>query len=310
MTRTPKSTVKTLFWAAFCTTLLGGAAANEKPPPDCRLRMLATLEMQTQSDGRVTIPVQMEGHNYRLMVDTGGYINTVSRQLVAQEGYHPRQSSGFLRGMGTTILSTYVKVKDFVIGRSHGEGLEFFVDNFGGWSQDGTLAPQILAAYDVDFDFAHGKFNLISPDHCPGKVLYWTTSPAATVPFEIRNQTHIRIPVTIDGKQIMAIVDTGAHTSFITMRAASKFLGLDAKDPAMKSRENVPVNGMNGEVRNYPFQTLGFGGVTVSHPNIEIVEDRVWDQSDLLLGIGILRQLHLYIAYNEKKLYITSATAN
>jgi hypothetical protein len=105
----------------------------------------------------------------------------------------------------------------------------------------------------------------------------------------------------------MATVDTGAHTSFITMRAASKFLGLDEKDPALVSRGNVLVNGMNGQVRNYPFQTLNFGAVVVSHPHIEIVEDRVWNEDDLLLGVGILRQLHLYIAYKEKKLYLTPA---
>jgi predicted aspartyl protease len=296
--------------AALCAVLVGGAATGEKAAPDCRLRMIATLDMQTLPDGRVTIPVKIEGHEHRLMVDTGGYINTVSLQLVAEEGYHPRQSGGFLRGMGTTFLNTYVTVKEFIIGHSRGEDFEFYVDDFGNLSQDGTLAPQILAAYDVDFDFGHGKFNLVSSDHCPGKVLYWTQSPAAAVPFEIQNRTHIRIPITIDGKEIMATVDTGAHTSFITMRAASKFLGLDEKDPALKSRGNVPVNGMNGQVRNYPFQTLGFGAVVVNHPNIQIVEDRVWNEDDLLLGIGILRQLHLYIAYKERKLYITPALAN
>jgi hypothetical protein len=30
----------------------------------------------------------------------------------------------------------------------------------------------------------------------------------------------------------------------------------------------------------------------------------------LILGVGILRQLHLYIAYKEQKLYITPALAN
>ncbi len=37
--------------------------------------------------------------------------------------------------------------------------------------------------YDVDFDFAVGKFNLFSKDHCDGQVVYWTRSPVAVVPF-------------------------------------------------------------------------------------------------------------------------------
>jgi predicted aspartyl protease len=123
--------------------------------------------------------------------------------------------------------------------------------------------------------------------------------------------THIRIPVTIDGKEINAVLDTGAPTSFITMRAARRYLGLDEKDPALKSRGTVSINGMAGTVYNYPFQSLSFGAIQVSHPQIHIVEDRVWDnQTDLLLGIGILRQLHLYIAYKEGNMYITPALAN
>ena len=68
---------------------------------------------------------------------------------------------------------------------------------------------------------------------------------------------------------------------------------------------------MAGTVYNYPFQSLSFGAVQVSHPQIQIVEDRVWyDKTDLLLGIGILRQLHLYIAYKEGKMYLTPAMEN
>lgn len=292
------------------SALLSWTPARAQQVKDCPLRLAAGLEMQTIPDGRVTIPVQVEGHDYRLMVDTGGYINTLSRQLVKQEGYHPRQSAGELRGMGTLKLDSYVTVKEFTIGHSHGKNFDFYVDDFNSLFEDGTLAPQVLAMYDVDFDFAHGKLNLIYPDHCPGAVTYWTKTPPAVVPIEIKDRTHIRIPVTIDGKEIMATVDTGSHTSFITMRAAKRFLGVDEKDPALISRGNIPVNGMVGPVYNYPFQTLNFGGVQVNHPHIEMVADKVWDQEDLLLGIGILRQLHLYIAYKEKEMYITPALAN
>jgi len=293
------------FWA-----LLGWGPAVAEAPQECKLRAVMAAEMQTIPDGRVAIPVQFEGHDYRLMVDTGGYINTVSPQLVKQEGYHPRQSQGLvLRGMGISKLDSYVTVKDFAIGRSHGKNFEFFVDDFSNSFADGTLAPQVLAVYDVDLDFGHGKFNLMSPDHCPGAVVYWA-GQAAIVPIAIKDLTHIRIPVTIDGKEIMATVDTGASTSFITMRAARRFLGIEEKDPALKSRGNITVNGMAGPVYNYPFKGLSFGGVQVNNPRIQMVADKVWTEDDLLLGIGILRQLHIYIAYKEKKMYITPALVN
>jgi len=292
--------------AALLAILFCGEA-NAQQTPDCRLLPKAMLEMQTMPDGRVTIPVQVDGHDYRLMVDTGGYINTLSPQLVKEQGYESQRSPGELRGMGTMRLDHYVTVKDFAIGRSHGKNFKFYVDDFNDAFEDGTLAPQVLGAYDVDLDFAHGKLNLISPDHCPGQVTYWTKFSATVIPIQIQGLTHIRIPVTIDGKEIMAVVDTGASTSYITMRAAKRYLKIDEKDPALKLRGNIPVNGMVGPVYNYPFESLNFGDIKVSHPRIQIVEDKVWDQTDLLLGIGILRQLHIYIAYKEKKMYITPA---
>jgi len=297
------------FVLAGLIALLSGGPTMAQQGQDCRVRPLAELDMQTLPDGRVTIPVQLDGRDYRLLVSTGGYVNTLSEHVVKEGNYHPIRGVAMLRGMGTRELDRVLTVKDFAMGNAHGRDFGFFVDDFESLLADGTLAPEILGAYDVDFDFAHSKLNLISPDHCPGKVVYWAND-AAVVPIEIKDRTHIRIPVTIDGREIMATVDTGAPTSFITMRAARRYLDLDEKNPALKLRGNIPINGMVGPVYNYPFKSLSFGGVVVNNPHIEMGADKLWNGEDLLLGIGILRQLHLYIAYKEKKMYITPALVN
>jgi hypothetical protein len=57
---------------------------------------------------------------------------------------------------------------------------------------------------------------------------------------------------------------------------------------------------------------LDFGRVSVRNPPIAIFSDNFAKGlgSDLILGTDVLRHMHLYIAYGEKRLYITAAQAN
>jgi predicted aspartyl protease len=309
---------KRLVLTALLSSLISSTAAPAQPGEDsnqsnqnCPLHVVAGLEMRTMPDGRVTIPVQFEGHDHRLMVDTGGYINTVTQQLIKEEGYNVESSHGVdLQGIGIRRLKTYIEAKDFAIGNAHGSDFQFYVDVFNNLFADGTLAPEILANYDVDFDFGHDKFNLIQPQHCPGRVVYWTRSPAAIVPMEILDKTHIRVPVIIDGKEIMATLDTGSTTSIVSMRVAARIFGIDEKTAGLQALGTITVNGLPSPAYVYPFRSLALGSISMQEPYIQIVSDSVWNKDDLLLGIDALRQMHLYIAYGEKKLYATPALEN
>ncbi len=287
---------------ALLCVLPVSSGAQEKAAT-CSLTIAASLEMRTIDDGRFTVPIQIEGHEYQLMPDTGGYWNTLIPRVVKKEGYRTQQADQNLIGFGSSIMKMFVTVKELGLGRARGHNFDFYVHNGDPRFYDGTLTPQTIAAYDSDFDFAHDKFNLFLPDHCPGKVVYWTREPAAIVPMTLDSSHHIRIPVTIDGKKIMAILDTGATTSVITVTAATRYLGIDNKNPGIK-----PLNS-SGTVFSYPFQTMSFGDISISHPHVEVYPDRAWNDNEMIVGMGVLRQLHLYVAYGEEKLYLTSATA-
>ena len=119
---------------AMALAMIAGAAqAADKAAdqPDCRLKDdhgLADVYHHGRA-GYLRSPVQIKGHDYRLMIDTGGYINTVSPGLVKHEGYRPSVSTGVrLKGMGITMLNSYVTVRDSAIGNAHGKDFNFFVD--------------------------------------------------------------------------------------------------------------------------------------------------------------------------------------
>ena len=287
-------------------------AAEAADKTDCRMARYASLPMSTLPDGRIAVPVAIEGHAASFLVDTGGISATMSHQLATEIGKEPQQFRRGLIGVGGAVMSTTIHADDFALGPMHGKDILVFIDERigGAGEMDGTLAPEMMRRFDVDFDFHHGAMNLFSQDHCPGNVVYWTKSDAVVVPMDVQPNGKIRIPVMVDGQKVMAILDTGSVTSFMTMDMARK-LGIAPDNKDLKVKRSYGYQDRFKEY-DYPFKTLTLDGLTVSNPHIRIMSDAALPGGlgyDLTLGISFLRQLHVYVAYKEEKLYITPAAA-
>jgi len=272
--------------------------------PKCNLLQYASLDLTTEPNGRVTVPAQVNGRTVPFIVDTGGAFGGISSSLASAMGL-PRRPWPF----GTRIVF-YGKVEEkhivaldtFGLGRLVAKSVPMPVmpDIMLDGDTYGLLAGNVLHGYDVDIDFLHEKLNLFSPDHCPGRVVYWADA-WAEVPMTLDDTWHIVIPVTLDGKRLKAIVDTGAADTVMTVEHEQELFGYDRS--AFK-----PVGGLF----QYPFATLKFEGVEVQHPDIRLIPASAVARGapELLLGVNVLRQLHLYISYKEKMLYLTAADAH
>jgi predicted aspartyl protease len=273
----------------------------------CQLNRFSILPITTLPDGRFTVPVQLDGEPLNLMVDTGGAVVTLTNDKAYSLGLPVLQANSELRGVAGARFSGLTIVDSFSLGRLQGKNIPFYVDSALPAGADGTLSPDIMRHYDVDVDPAHGTISLFSPEHCPGQVVYWTKGGYIALPMSVVSNGHIEIPVVVDGKKFKAILDTGAVGSIISLDAA-KALGITENSPELK-----PVTDNNGryKVYDYPFKLLDFDGVTVSNPRLQVVSSDFLPRGiDMLIGVSILRRLHLYIAYDEEKLYITPAMQN
>ena len=277
---------------------------------DCKLTRFSSLPMSTLSDGRIALPVAVDGHSASFLVDTGGISATMSRPLANEIGKEPKPYVRGLIGVGGAVLSNAIHADDFALGGMHGKDILVFIDErIGGAGMDGTLAPEMMRRFDVDFDFRQGTVSFFSQDHCPSKVVYWTKTGAIVIPMDVQSNGKILIPVTVDGTKIMATLDTGSVTSFISLGRAGR-LGVtpDSKDLKVKR-----VYGYKDRYKeyDYPFKTLSLDGLTVNNPHITIMSNDTLAgmENNLVLGISFLRQLHIYVAYKEEKLYVTPADA-
>ena len=288
-----------------------GFSASAAQAQDCKLTRFSSLPMSTLSDGRIALPVTIDGHDASFLVDTGGISATMSRSLANEIGKEPKPFRRGLIGVGGAVLSNAIRAEDFALGGMHGKDILVFIDErINGVGMDGTLAPEMMHRFDVDFDFRGGTVNFFSQDHCPGKVVYWTKGGAIVIPMDVQPNGKIRIPITVDGNEVMAILDTGSVTSFVSMKLARR-LGVTPDSKDLKLKRSYGFRDQFKEY-DYPFKTLSLDGLTVNNPQITVMSDAALGGglgNDLTLGISFLRQLHLYVAYKEEKLYITPASA-
>ena len=166
--------------------------------------------------------------------------------------------------------------------------------------------------YDMDIDFGSGRLKYFSPDHCPGKVVYWSPPAVAVIPITIEDRARIIVQVTLDGKEVKAVLDTGASGSTTTLDWARRYFDLTPESPEMKKAGNV-----NGSPRlpslTHTFHTLSFGGVDVHNLRVSFIPYRSnspgpLPQPDLTLGMDVLRHLHIYLAAKEKILYVSEGS--
>ncbi len=170
---------------------------------------------------------------------------------------------------------------------------------------------------DLDMDFGAGRLTAFSTDHCPGQVIYWPADNVAAVPVTVRNNLII-IPIQVDGEPMTAVMDTGAQYTVMNMALARRLFGLTPDSPDMK-----PLTETSGEksitAYGHVFGQLTFRGVTVKDLRIYLMPDQMAGHAglrqldgddavpDVIIGMDVLRHLHVYFATKEKRLYISDA---
>ncbi|MGH6873328.1 MAG: aspartyl protease family protein [Rhizomicrobium sp.] len=300
----------------------GAYAASIVPADDpaapagaaCRQTRIVGLDMETESDGLIAVPVEIDDKPVMLAVDTGA-IHTVISSRIADELQLQRDVSAQVYEMvGGVPIYQMAYTHSFRMGQLATGRVGFLVAPSGALhlDTDGLFGPDAMNNYDVEIDYAHGRFGLFSQDHCPGQVVYWTHDAYAKVPMHVDDSWHISVPITMDGRPMTAFIDTGAERSIMTLSTAKDLFGITPDTPGMTRRDDVSVNGTAPtSIYHYPFQSLNLEGIAVQHPDIDIMQDSALgkDGPQLIVGAGVLRQLHLYLAYKEQTLYATPAEA-
>jgi hypothetical protein len=280
----------------------------------CVVDQKATVPLRTVA-GSITVAIEIDGTAATFILDTGAWRTMVTDQAVQRLGLARDQwVSTTLRGIGGIVQRPNANPRSISIGGiplvrqtlTHDHSLTVGVLS-GARAQDagidGLLGRDFLAPFDLDLDLPANRLTLYQVSDCAGRFLPWSGKYTA-IPVSIPQGNAIILPVTIDGTQLHAVLDTGAASSVLAAPGMFK-LGLDqSKLAADPSALMSGVGPRVVTVHHHQFNALTVGDQTIASPALWAEPIRITPIADMLLGADWLAQRRIWISFATKQLFL------
>jgi predicted aspartyl protease len=256
------------------------------------------------------VPVTIDNDPAGLLLDTGANGTSVTPQAIAALGL--RDSPVFIgeAGVGGEQNNSAVEIGSIGIGAQTVHDAVAMdipltkapLDRFPVY---GLLGEDITSHYDLDFDAAHDTLTLYSPHHCANPSPTWG-SGAQRVDLEIRNNDLQNVmPVTLNGHDIRAELDTGASRSLVNEQAVGLDPNTVAADPR---RQSTGLNMMTVDERIHHFPDLIIAGRSYGPADLPVTTNTLPGGIDMLLGEDFLHRHRIYLSFQAHNLLIAPAS--
>ncbi|MBB6187701.1 aspartyl protease family protein [Rhodanobacter sp. MP7CTX1] len=292
----------------FCLGM-GLLLAGQAWADDCRLENYGTLPVEMVGS-RATTMVKINGNNTRFILDTGAFFNIMSSANASSLGLK-LQSAPFgyrVSGIGGAASVQQAHVKEFGILDMTLKNVDFIVG--GTDAGNGLLGANLLDFADLEIDLAHGKLTLFKVDHCDKESLaYWVKDGKYNVadiePADNQFDRRTFFTVTINGKKARAVLDSGASATVLTRDAAER-AGIDFNAPDVKvGSSGIGIGARPVKTWTVNIDSFSVGSETIQHSQMQVIDGRIGDRTDMLLGVDFLLAHHMFIANSKRKAYFT-----
>ncbi len=295
----------------------------------CQLQRLAVLPYQI-NHGHPVVDAQIDGKPASFIFDTGAFTTVLTPAAAKRLGLRQDgAASGEVIGLGGTRATRHYRANELRLGILHGEAWNFLsADILGGRPEeqpDGSLGADLLQQYDIDMDVPAHKIILYYPQHDCSQpsvfmhgALYRTAllnsrseiegyvpDPLARRPMlETVEYSSPQIMVLAYGKPLVAEIDTGSPQSFIYKNGAARLaLNRDvlARDKPIVAR-GIGPNAVPGAVHR--LVGLQIGELELQGMPIEVVSERSFDGTDMVIGLDVLALIHVWISHSSHQVVL------
>ena len=290
--------------------------------PSCDAKPAGELAIHRRGNQAfVSLPVN--GQVLNLLLDTGDFVTSLTPEAAQRLALPASSQPGVqMTGIGGSYVAPVVEAADVEFLGQHVANVPFPVlpgTEFQPEEHiDGLFGANFLSAYEVEMDFPAGKLRFYRHTGGCGGAPAWTAHATRLAATDAGHQL-LLIPVTINGVELNALMDTGSEDTSIT-RDAAQSLGLT--QAAMRGDQQITETGLGESTeRLHRFDSISIGSATFARPVLAVddqsspIQANVATQTaaalpvphhgvDVILGANYLFKTRIFVAYDRGEVMI------
>jgi predicted aspartyl protease len=269
--------------------------------PKCKLLRIAQWMMRAEYYSPV-VDAMINGQYVRVLLDTGAALTVVRRAATRSLNLARTEIEGL-----PNVEAVYIN--EFRIGKWERNDWRVLVAGEHDYGDDVALVlgDDFFQSADVEFDFQSNAVRVYQAKDCENAPLAYWARTATQVPIEPGER--VRLGISINGKPVRALLDSGASRSLLGTAEAAK-LGITAQSPGATAAGCVGGYGKNAvDSWTAQFESFAIGDEVIRNPRIRIadLEQHTGAQDGMLLGADFLHSHRVLVARSQGKLYFTYA---
>jgi predicted aspartyl protease len=304
--------------SCFFTCLFLGLTARYAGA-DCKMVELGRFPVQLV-ENQIHIKGIINGTAVNILVDTGGAESVIMQDAAKRAGLKPvRESRYQMVGISGKTDVFRTRVPELIIGNFRvRDRIWPVIDASKSFADIGMiLGADFWSKLDFEINLAAEELILWENRNCAKAALaYWNKD--FMLALLAHTSDKIRADALVNGKEMRALLDTGASVSFIDRRVAER-LGY-RKDTAEGDPKAIAGIGNRGTLNSFVgiFDTFTLGDLTVQNAHLRIMDmekntqetgsragGSLVDFESLVLGADFLLANHVLIANSQHYLYMT-----
>jgi len=297
---------------ALLPNLLVNPLAHAAEAPRCSYVEVADMPLKYVGQGLApAVDGVIDGAPAVMLVDTGAFDTQLTMNAVAKRNLIMHMTGRYVEGIGGTSRLYAARTGEFAIGpiKASKKRIELYVIGETTFTPpfDALVGAPFLLQADMEFDLRAKHMKFFRPLNCDknSALNYWKED-AVVVPFEFSrsNSPNPHFTVVVNGKEMDALIDSGAHRSFMSLGAAKR-LGIDVKSAAVtRLGDSGGVGSDRAPHWTAPVKSVQIGGETIKDAELGIIDVQGQLDADLYLGQDFLRAHRVLFAMSQRKVYI------